>query len=150
MNNEQGRLVEELCAGRAVASQTYGDSMQPLLYQGKTTVLVVPVVGRLKRNDLPLYRRPTGQLVMHRIIRVERDGYRTRGDNRAGLEAVPEAWVIGMVREITRHGKVISVTSRGYRAYVHAWNLIYPIRWGIYKFRSMIRRMKNRRSHHAE
>ncbi len=150
MNNEQSRLVGELRAGRAVASQTFGDSMQPLLYQGETTVLVVPVTGRLKRNDLPLYRRPTGQLVMHRIIRVEKDGYRTRGDNRTGLESVPEAWVIGVVSEITRRGRVIPVTARGYRAYVHAWNLIYPLRWGSCKLRAVVRGMKKRRSHHVE
>lgn len=79
---------------------------------------------------------------MHRIIRVDADYYYTRGDNRTGLEQIPTQWVQGVVTEVYRKDKHFTVDNRGYRSYVLLWNLIYPIRWCVYKIRGKIKRMK--------
>jgi hypothetical protein len=71
-----------------------GDSMMPLLDQRSDTVKIIPVAEPLKKYDLPLYRRPSGQLVMHRIIGVKKNGFITCGDNRYNTEFVPKDWVI--------------------------------------------------------
>ena len=119
---------QQLNAGKTVTSFTVGDSMEPLLYDRKTHVFLRKPEGELRRNDIPLYRRPTGEYVLHRIIRVGEDCYYIRGDNRTGLEEVPKDWVLGVVTQIYRNGKYISVTDPGYRLYVFCLHLVYPFR----------------------
>ena len=135
------KLEEVLASGRPVVTITIGDSMEPLLYNRSTRVVIYRTDCELKKNDLPVYKRPTGQFVMHRIIRVDKDYYYTRGDNRIGLEPVPKEWVLGGVTEIYRKDKHFSVDNKWYRSYVMLWNFIYPFRWIWMKVRSRIRRM---------
>ena len=75
-----------------------GDSMMPFLKQGQDIVRLEPVAGILKPLDLPLYRRPDGQLVLHRILEVDepKKEYRICGDNRDNIEHVPFEWVIAL------------------------------------------------------
>ena len=60
-------LEQELREGKTCVSTTVGDSMEPMLRNRKDTVIIKPVSGKLKRYDLPLYRRPDGKYVLHRI-----------------------------------------------------------------------------------
>lgn len=76
---------------------TEGDSMEPLLHNHRSTVVIEPAVHPLQVGDVALYRRPTGAYVLHRVIRVEQDGYRIRGDNRLYTERVPQQWVLGVM-----------------------------------------------------
>lgn len=110
--------------------------MEPLLYSKETRVVVMNAKDKLKIGDLPLYRRPSGQFVLHRIIRADMENYYTRGDNRSGLEKVPKEWVCGVVTEIYRKEKHFSVKNKKYLGYVCIWNIIYPIRWIFYKIRA--------------
>lgn len=75
-----------------------GDSMMPFLKQGQDIVRLVRPEGVLKPLDLPLYRRPNGQLVLHRILEVdaEKRVYTIAGDNRENTENVPFDWVVGL------------------------------------------------------
>lgn len=135
-------LEREIASGKPTVTLTMGDSMEPLLYNRSTRVVIVKADRDLKRNELPLYKRPTGQFVMHRIIKVDTDYYYTRGDNRIGLEQIPKQWVQGVVTEIYRKEKHFTVDNKWYRGYVLVWNVIYPIRWFIYKLRGKMKRMK--------
>ena len=47
-----------------------GDSMMPLIKEGRDLLVIEKTNGRLKRFDVPLYKRDTGQYVLHRIIKV--------------------------------------------------------------------------------
>ena len=138
MSDRISCIEEEINSGVPVVLLTSGDSMEPLLYNRNTRVVVINKKN-LKKNDLPVYKRPTGQLVLHRIIRTDEKFFYTRGDNRCGLEQVPKEWAIGMVTEIYRKNRHFSVTNRFYRLYVHIWNAIYPLRWLIYKIRARTR-----------
>ncbi len=73
-----------------------GDSMMPLLDCRCDTVKIAPVTKPLEKYDLPLYRRPSGQLVLHRIIKVKKNGFITCGDNRYKTEFVPKEWIIAV------------------------------------------------------
>ncbi|MBO4367056.1 MAG: nucleotidyltransferase family protein, partial [Clostridia bacterium] len=75
-----------------------GDSMMPFLKQGQDIVKLEPVSGILQPLDLPLYRRPDGQLVLHRILEVDEKKriYAICGDNRDSIEQVPFDWVIAV------------------------------------------------------
>lgn len=135
MSREKSSLEREILSGNPVVTFTCGDSMEPLLYHQNTRVVIQKANGKLKKGDLPVYRRPSGQFVMHRIIRVEDSCYYTRGDNRFGAERVPEEWILGVVTEIYRKNSHILVTDWRYRLYVTIWNLIYPIRYVFYRGR---------------
>lgn len=89
-----------------------GDSMMPLLRQDRDLMVIRKITEPLKRNDAVLFKRPNGAYVMHRIIRVYSDGtYRIGGDNRWFSEIVPGEWIFGILTEIIRDGKHISVTE---------------------------------------
>ncbi len=128
MNNADSIIASELENHRAVVSLTEGDSMEPLLYTGKTTVLIEKNDADLKKHDISLYRRPDGKFVMHRVVRVKEDFYITRGDNRFTSERVPKDWVLGVVTQISRKGKTFDVTNKKYRLYVRFWSVCFPFR----------------------
>lgn len=139
---ELSPLEKEIASGKPTVTITVGNSMEPLLYNRSTRVVLVKPDRELRKNELPMYKRPTGQFVMHRILRVDGEYYYTRGDNRTGLERVPKEWVQAVVTEIYRKNKHFSVENRWYRCYVFLWNLIYPFRWFVYKLRGRRNKIK--------
>ena len=54
---------------------------------------------------------------MHRVIKVNDDGYVFRGDNCIGVERASDADVIGIMREFYRGEKKVSADSFLYRLY---------------------------------
>ena len=90
-------------------STTVGMSMWPLLKNRRDRIVIRPVGDReLRRGDVPLYRRPDGKYVLHRILRVKEDHFVIRGDNTYALERVPKEWVIGYLAEFYRKGKHVT------------------------------------------
>ncbi len=63
-----------------------GTSMLPMLRDGIDTVVIVKANAPLKTGDVPLYIRENGEYVLHRIIKVRKDGYVLRGDNQTVSE----------------------------------------------------------------
>ena len=60
-----------------------GDSMLPLIRDGRDVLLISrKPEGRLKKYDVPLYKRDSGRYVLHRILKVRKDDYVLCGDNR--------------------------------------------------------------------
>ena len=111
--------------------QTVGDSMEPLLHNRKSTVVIQAKKGRLKPYDVALFRRPTGKYVLHRVIKVFNDAYLICGDNRVWREIVPEAWVIGVMIGYyeDEENVYISCDSENYRCYLKTLHLRYPVLW---------------------
>ena len=58
-----------------------GTSMLPLIRQGKDLLIIEPPDGRLKKYDIPLYRRDSGQYVLHRVLKVREQDYVLCGDH---------------------------------------------------------------------
>ena len=63
-------IRESLEGGRTVSFSPRGVSMLPMLRQERDTIELSPIVGRLKKYDLPLYQRESGQYVLHRIVKA--------------------------------------------------------------------------------
>ena len=96
-----------------------GDSMMPLLRQNKDLMVIRKITAPLKKNDAVLFKRPNGTYVLHRIIKVCGLGqYRIAGDNCFYSEIVPEEWIIGILTEVIKDGRHISVESDEYKAYL--------------------------------
>lgn len=118
-----------------------GDSMQPLIRQDRDLVVIEPAKGRLKRNDVPLYRRDSGQYVLHRILRVRAQDYVLCGDNRTGKETgITDRQIVGVLTAVIRGGKTLSVHSLRYRLYVCMIRMRRPLRILRVKLRGLLRR----------
>ena len=115
----QSKNIEKIIAEQGfVISPIKGDSMLPMLDEKKDSVKIVPASAVLEKYDLPLYRRPGGQLVLHRIIEVKKNHYIICGDNRKELEKVPHRWVIGVTEGFFKDGEYVPVSNEGYVEYV--------------------------------
>jgi hypothetical protein len=95
-----------------------GTSMMPLLRQGIDSVLLVSPTN-IKKNDIVLYERPSGQLVMHRIIKVKRNSYLICGDNQYILEkGITDKNMLAKVKGIYRGDEYFDINNKQYRKYL--------------------------------
>ncbi len=141
--NKSG-IKEQIEAKGSYISTIVGDSMFPMLRDRKDLVLVEKPKGRLKRYDLPLYQRPSGQYVLHRVLWVHSDYYTICGDNRWQKEKVPNEWIVGVMKGFYRGEKFIPASSFLYKLYVHIWCDFYFIRGGILYLKGLPGRLKKR------
>ena len=147
MDHQNGALrsgIEEQLREQGVyVSTTVGWSMWPMLRNRRDRIILLPIGNeRLKKYDLPLYRRPDGKYVLHRIIGVRDGKYIIRGDNTFTKEIVPDEWILGYVSEFYRSDRHILTSSKGYRLYAAAWRWIYPMRWCLYFAQRCIGKLK--------
>ncbi len=137
-------IEEELVTQGFYVSTTVGTSMKPMLRNRRDRVVLIPRgEGRLRRYDLPMYRREDGKYVLHRIIAVRRDHYVIRGDNTYKKEYVKEDQIIGVVSEFYRGEKHVSAASRAYRTYAALWHFIFPVRLFLLKMRGLASKVKH-------
>lgn len=121
-------IQEGLESGKTVKFSPRGVSMLPMLRQGIDSVVLSPVPAKLKKYDLPLYRRSSGQFVLHRIVRAG-ETYTCVGDNQFELEpGLRHDQMIALVTAFTRGDRRISVTHPGYRLYCRFWHYSRPAR----------------------
>lgn len=106
-------------------STIVGDSMMPMLRNRRDMVKIVPTDHILKKYDLPLYRRPTGEYVLHRIIKVKKDHYVICGDNRFFVEKVPFDWIVGVMESFYRDDKEIPANHPEYIKYIKRVRRLY-------------------------
>ena len=131
---DDGRLEEELKAGRTVAIPTRGISMQPLLYENKTIAVLQPITHPPKRGDVVLYRRDSGLFVLHRMISARNGVYQIRGDNCYYIEQVRPDQLRGVMTEFVRGGRTIRATDGRYRCYAWLRMADYPLRAVLHRF----------------
>ena len=125
-------------------STTVGMSMWPMLRNRRDRVVLIPVgKERLRRLDLPMYRRDDGKYVLHRIIGVKDGHYVIRGDNTYRKEYVREDQLIGVVSEFYRGERHVRADARRYRVYAAFWHFIFPMRWLLFKMRRVASRIKH-------
>ncbi|MBQ9680125.1 MAG: S24/S26 family peptidase [Ruminococcus sp.] len=119
-----------------------GDSMYPLIQPRDLLVIKKPELP-LRRLDIPLYKRDSGQYVLHRIIKVRQNDYVICGDNRNIVEeGITDRHIIGVLTAIVRKGKMKSVYSAGYRIYAHLWCDLFPVRCFILRVLNRLHALK--------
>lgn len=124
-------LIERLQQGGDVIFTVTGNSMWPLLRHRRDQVSIVrPQPLRLRKYDIPLFVRPNGRYILHRVVGMNKDGYVVVGDGQSTLERglTPEQ-VLGIVQGFWRNGSYIPCTAATYRLYCHLWVWAYPLRW---------------------
>lgn len=124
--------------------KTEGESMRPLLVQGRDVVIISRCNRPLEKYEVPLYR--VGEKhYLHRVIGFEEGGYLIRGDNTYRIEHIKKEAVIGVMTGFIRKGKRYSVTDPAYRRYVRLWVApFYPLRLVLRKCRSALGKLRRR------
>ena len=138
-------IEQQIAENGFYISTTVGVSMRPMLRNRRDRVIIRSTEGkRLSKWDLPLYKRPDGKYVLHRIIEV-RDGYYViRGDNTYAKEHVPDDWIVGVMTEFYRGERHVLATNRGYRRYAAFWQTVYPLRLPFHWLRRAASFIKHR------
>lgn len=132
---------EEIRRTGRIVYTNVGDSMLPLIREKKDLLIIEKVSGRLKKYDVPLYKRDSGQYVLHRILRVGDGDYVICGDNRYKKEyGITDRHIIGVLTGVVRDGKTISVTDKKYLLYVHLWCDLFPLRAFVLRVRAFLKR----------
>lgn len=123
------RRIEDILKEEGVfVSTTVGVSMYPMLRNRRDTIIVRPYEGRLKKYDVPLYRK--GELyVLHRIIEVRPDSYVICGDNCEQIEyGITDDQIIGVLTGFYRGSRQINMDGWGYKTYARYWCKTFPLR----------------------
>ena len=111
--------IEQTLSSRGfVIHSVSGVSMQPMLDQNADLVKIVPVASPLKVGDIPLFKRPGGDYVLHRVIAVKKKYYRICGDNCDVAEKIPPEWIVGVTEGFFKNGTYIPCTDEDYLNYV--------------------------------
>ena len=132
---------EEIEKSGKIIYTNVGDSMMPFIKQGRDVLVISKAEGKLKRYDVPLYKRDSGQYVLHRILKVRENDYVICGDNRWSKEyGITDRHIIGVLTGVIRNGKEIPVTDLKYRIYVHLWCDFFPVRAFIIRIRQFLKR----------
>ena len=140
---QYSNIEEQLRTNGVYVSTTVGTSMKPMLRNRRDRIILVPIGNeRLKKLDLPMYRRADGKYVLHRILDVKEDHYVIRGDNTFFKEYVKDEQILGYVTEFYRGKRHVSTDEKGYRRYAAFWQTIYPLRVPFHKLRMLASRVK--------
>ncbi|MBR4430512.1 MAG: S24/S26 family peptidase [Clostridiales bacterium] len=136
---------EELEKSGKLIYTTVGVSMMPLIKQDRDISIISKPEGRLKKFDVALYKRPNGQYVLHRVVKVLEGGYVILGDNCISKEYnIKDSQILGVLTSLNRKGKEIDLNSFGYKLYVRARYAHYPVRVIISKLKRFARKILRR------
>lgn len=138
----ESSIRRELAAHGSLVYTNVGVSMRPLIRQGRDLLVIRTCTGRLRKYYIPLYQRPSGQYVLHRIVRVLPDGYVLCGDNCTQLEHVTDDQILGVLTALERDGRTIPMTAPSMRLYGRLWVGLYPLRLPVLRLRDWLRRKK--------
>jgi len=152
MNNENPEKIDiekYLKSGTPVGFMPQGMSMYPTIVPGRDSVIVEPLAGqKLRRGDVALFRRSKdapfrpGILVLHRVHKVKNDGIYMVGDNEKQVEGpLAQDQFLGIMTELIRKGKHISVKNLFYRFLTGTWLILRPVRFVIARPFSAVKRL---------
>ena len=113
-------MAEKLSNGGEILYSPKGISMLPFIREGRDTVTLKKCDRDYKPGDMVFYRRPEGAFVLHRVIRVQKDGkYTMCGDNQSVLEAdVDRDAIIAIVCGLKRGEKEVNLNGLTHKIYV--------------------------------
>ncbi len=138
-------IKESITVNGSTKIRVTGWSMQPMVYHRRDSATLIIPPERLKKHDVPFYVRDDGTAILHRIIKVCKDGsYVCRGDNQWQKEyGIRRDQIVGVIADFTRNGKTYNVNkSFGYWLYSRTW-VFFHIFKPLYKY--IMKPLKKRR-----
>jgi len=116
--NDQKSIKELLVSEQFVIYPIKGTSMLPLLDEDHDLVRLEKVTGELKKYDVALFVRPSGALVLHRIMEVGKKYCVFCGDNQKTPEKVRRDAIIATAVGFYKGEKYIPADDGEYLKYV--------------------------------
>ena len=136
-------LDEQLAHGEALLPVT-GNSMWPLLADGRDMVRLTRLDRRVQRGDIVLYQRADGSYILHRVIRLSASGdCICCGDAQWEREQVDEAQIIAYVTAFRRKGRWRETAlSRRYGVCGRCWVHTGPARRPLLRLLRFLQRAR--------
>ncbi len=129
MGNISPILTELITMGSSVNMIVTGDSMYPFLRNCMDSVTLEHPKKRLKICDIVLVRRPDGNYVLHRIVKIEDGKFSMLGDAQTQEEGpLPIDCIIAVVSAVNKNNSEISTDSIIWRGLSILWLLLKPLR----------------------
>ena len=148
MENNFKNAHEVFKTSDEIIGLTVGISMLPLFRSDKDMAVVKKINRPLKVNDVLLYKKAgtDNEYILHRLIKIKKDGYVIRGDNLYINEYnVTENEIIGVMVGFHRDGKYYECDkSFKYKLYVIYIRISYPLRFVYKKIRPILSRIKRK------
>lgn len=132
-------LTEE---GKEVSLLISGSSMAPFLIHERDSVWFRKPDRPLRKGDIVFFRRDSGQYVMHRICRVEADGYYLVGDGQTQVEGpVRREQIFGLIFCVRRKGKKLWPGDFWWDFFEHVWLALRPVRPAVVKLYGFLKKL---------
>lgn len=143
-------LLDELCEilprARVVPLRISGNSMSPFLVHRRDTVYLSQFTRPLRRGDIVLYQRLGGAYILHRIYRLERDGYCFVGDGQTMLEhGVREEQLRAVVIAAERKGHRQQPGTFWWEFFEKVWIRVVPMRPMISRAYGWVKRLRKKK-----
>lgn len=140
--DEKSDVEELLLNGRKIQVSIRGFSMYPLFKPGRDAAFIEPIgIRKIKRGDVCLFRRKNSILVLHRVVRVSKDGVFFVGDNQTEIEGpISVNSVKGYLDGGIRNGKTFYANNLLYRFIFGGWLSLRSIRPFFWKISAIYRR----------
>lgn len=117
--------------GKEVSMLISGNSMSPFLMHGRDSIRFKKPDRKLKKGDMVFFQRKSGQFVMHRIVRVRKEGFYLLGDAHQTSEIegpIEESQIFARITSVCRKGKWIGPGNFWWEFFEHVWIRIIPFR----------------------
>ncbi len=128
-------LAETVFRGERLTVSGCGNSMAPFICEQTDRVVLAPLTKRTRKaGNICLYKRPNGQLVMHRICRIHGGLCDMRGDNQLYIEHdVAQCQLLAQVVQVIRPKQTVRCDTVRAR-----------LRWRYGTLRCFAARIRNR------
>lgn len=136
-------LKELIAEGREVRLNVRGSSMLPFLADRRDSVIIARVDSELKKGDIVIFQRKTGEYIMHRICRADKAAkqYYLVGDAQSIVEGpVGEEQIFGVITSVCRKGKWVKPGDMCWWFYDKVWGMMRPFRMKLLLMLLKIRR----------
>ena len=147
MENLSPVLTEIIQSGTDVRLTVTGNSMLPLFRNlADSVVLTRPDYARLKKYDIVLYVRDSGQYVLHRIVKRKGDVLSMNGDNQVVIESpIYVSQVVALVKGFYRGDRdYVPCSALKYRLYCLLWVNTVRIRPLMFKLYFKLGRLRSK------
>ena len=127
--------------GHEISMTIVGTSMEPFLVHMRDKICFRKPERPLKKGDMVFYQRMSGEYVMHRIHRIEKNGYYLAGDHQTTLEGpIHRKQIFAIVTEAERNGMWIDQGDRVWKFYAGCWRKLFWVRKMINKLKRIIQK----------
>ncbi len=128
-----------------ILEMTVGDSMEPMLHNRQNPIVISKITRKPKKYDVVLFKRDTGEYVLHRIFKVRNDKYWIYGDNRAfGDKDITDRHFIGILKGYYIGDTYIDCeTNAEYKKYVKRLKMTHALKRIFYRLVRILKSIKH-------